>query len=202
MAKTTKERILAKIKRASKGRLFVTNDFVETGSSEAVRKVLHELNKEEVLVRVYAGIYQKPNYNAFLDMKIPAAPGEIAEAIARKNRWTITPAKDMALNVLGLDTQVPNSYVFISDGPSKTITLEDGRTIKFRHVAQRESRLSTSSALVVEAFKALGEEQVTDDVLQQVKHKLSPEQITQLKKDVTYSRAWIREKIKRMDEIA
>lgn len=201
MMKTTKERILAKVKRASKGRLFVTNDFIEAGSSEAVRKVLHELSKEEQLIRVYAGVYQKPNYNAYLEMKIPAATTDIAEAIARKNRWTITPAKDMALNLLGLDTQVPNNYVFISDGPSKTITLDGGRTIKFRHVTQRESRLSTSSALVVEAFKALGEEKVTDDVLQQVKHKLSEDQISQLKKEITYSRAWIRKKIKRMDEI-
>ncbi|MEO1768788.1 DUF6088 family protein [Candidatus Enterococcus ferrettii] len=202
MAKTTKERILAKVKRASKGRLFVTNDFIETGSSEAVRKVLHELNKEEILIRVYSGVYQKPNYNAYLEMKIPAATTDIAEAIAKKNCWTITPAKDMALNLLGLDTQVPNSYVFISDGPSKTIRLNDGRIIKFRHVTQRESRLSTSSALVVEAFKALGEESVTDDVLQQIKHKLSTNQINQLKKESTYSRAWIRKKIKRMDEIA
>lgn len=200
MSRTTKEQILAKIKRAPKGKLFIINDFTSTGSDEAIRKTLHELAKEGTITRVYHGIYQKINHNEFLDLEIPATPLEIAEAIARKNRWTIAPAKDLALNQLGLDTQVPNSYDFISDGPSKTVDLADGRQITFRHVTQRESLLNPNSSLVVEAFKALGKERVTDQVLQQVRYKLSDAQFKQLQKDVVYSRAWIREKIRKMED--
>lgn len=199
MGRSTKIKISEKVKRAPKGKLFLISDFAEQGSDKAVRKSLRDLEQSNQLNRVYLGIYQKPNYNETLHITIPASPMEIAEAIARKNKWTIAPAKDLALNMLGLDTQIPNTYAYISDGPSRKITLDDGRIISFRHVTQRESLLSPTSSLVVEAFKSLGQDNVTDKILMQVKAKLTPSQLKQLTKDTASSRVWIREKVKMMN---
>lgn len=201
MEKSSKDKILAKIKRAPKGKLFILSDFSNLGSDGTIRKTLHEIENAGQLKRVYLGIYQKPDFDKFLNVPIPSSPTEIAETIGRKNNWTISPAKNLALNILGLDTQVPNTYDYVSDGPSKEFILENGTKITFRHVTQRESLLHSTSALIVEALKEIGSEKVDDQVLKQIKSKLTDKQLAQLEKDTKYTRVWIREKIKRMIEM-
>ena len=43
----------------------------------------------------------------------------VAHALARKFNWHIQPAGDAALNLLGLSTQVPVCWIYLSDGPSR-----------------------------------------------------------------------------------
>jgi predicted transcriptional regulator of viral defense system len=201
MERTIKEKIIAKLKVAPKGKLFLISDFADLGNYSTIRFTMSELVRDGLLNRIHSGIYQKPNMSAFFEQAIPANPQEIAGIIARKNNWRIAPAKDLALNLLGLDTQVPNSYDFVSNGPTKHIQLEDGRKLNFRHVVQRESSIHSTSSLVIEALKGLGEKNVTDKTLRQVKSKLSPQQLLQLKKDSKNSRVWIKEKISQMEKI-
>ncbi|TRW66647.1 DUF6088 family protein [Lactococcus lactis] len=202
MMKSVKEKIEAKIKASPRGKIFVISDFEKLGAYNSVRIALSELSKEGLLERVHLGIYQKPKYSELFRQNIPATPDEIARAIARKNNWKIAPAKDLALNLLGLDTQVPNRYDYISDGPTKTVQLEDGRALYFRHVTQRESLMAETSSLVIEALKQLGEENVTETVLRQIVSKLTDTQLKRLEKDAKNSRVWIKEKIKQMKEVA
>lgn len=202
MGKTLKEKIIARIKASPKGRLFIVSDFSDLGSTNSIYKIVAELVKSGDLVRVHLGIYQKPKYSTLFGQNIPATPEAIAQAIARKNNWVIAPAKDLALNLLGLDTQVPNRYDYISDGPTKKVQLEDGRTLSFRHVTQRESLMAETSSLVIEALKQLGEENVTESVLRQIASKLTDTQLKRLEKDAKNSRVWIKEKIKQMKEVA
>ena len=61
---------------------------------------------------------------------MPASPDELARAIARDQNWTIGPKGDAALNILGLSTQVPAIYSYITDGPYRKIEYE-GITIQF-----------------------------------------------------------------------
>lgn len=202
MGITLKEKVIARIKASPKGRLFLMSDFSDLSTNHSIYKIVVELVKNANLVRVHRGIYQKPKYSELFGQNIPATPDEIARAIARKNNWKIAPAKDLALNLLGLDTQVPNRYDYISDGPTKTVQLEDGRTLYFRHVTQRESLMAETSSLVIEALKQLGEENVTEAVLRQIVSKLTDTQLKRLEKDAKNSRVWIKEKIKQMKEVA
>lgn len=200
MARTVKEKIKAKIRVAPRGKLFLLSDFEELGEYPSIRKSLSELVKEGVLFRVVKGIYQKPKYNETLKLHLLPTIEQVAQVFARKNNWQIAPAKDLALNMLAIDTQVPNVVHFISSGPTKKITLDDGREIHFRHVTAREASMDATSALVIEAFKQLGEKGVDDKVLSIVASKLSPEQMKQLDRDSKYSRVWIKEKIQQMRE--
>ena len=198
--KTVKEKILAKIKRAPKGALFILGDFHNLGSYEAVKKVIKDLKKENILIKVYSGIYQKPNYSEFLKVNVSASPVEIAEKYAQKHQWEIAPAGAMALNLLGLDTQVPNTYNYISDGPSKEIILQNGKKIHFRHVQEKDVKMNQVSSLVIEALKQIGKDNITDTDLIKIKSKLDDKQMKQLVVDSAITRIWIRECIKRMEE--
>ena len=198
--RTVKEKIRAKIRRASKGTLFTTSDFGDLGSYSSVRKVICELLKSGELVKVYPGIYQKPVLSELLNENIPALPSEIAKKYAQKNRWEIAPAGDTALNILSLDTQVPNVYEYISDGPNKEIVLDYGQKIKFRHVQQREMKMNPTSSLVIEALKRLGKDNVTDKEIRIIRSKLTDEQITKLQEDAKTSRVWIRSLVREMEK--
>jgi len=198
--KSVKEKILAKIKRAPKGTLFSLGDFHNMGSYEAIKKTVSELTKEEILIKVYNGIYQKPNYSEFLKTNISASPREIAEKYALKHQWEIAPAGIMALNLLGLDTQVPNTYNYISDGPSREIYLQNGKKVQFRHVQEKDVKMNRVSSLVIESIKHIGKDNITDVDLAKIRSKINDKQMKQLTKDSAITRVWIRECINRMDE--
>jgi hypothetical protein len=199
--RTNKEKIVAKIRRAPKGTLFSLKDFNNVGDYGAVKKEVLSLVKEGTLIHVYSGIYQKPNYSDFLKANISASPREIAEKYAQKNQWEIAPAGVMALNLLGLDTQVPNTFHYISDGPTREIKLENGKKIKYRHVQEKDIKMNQISSLVIEAIKQIGKDNVTDDDLAKVKSKLNNVQMKQLRKDSAQTRVWIYDTIKRMEDM-
>ena len=199
--KTVREKILLKIKRAPKGTLFSLGDFSKAGSYEAVKKVVSELTKDEILIKVYNGIYQKPNYSEFLKSNISTSPREIAEKYAQKHQWEIAPAGVMALNLLGLDTQVPNTYNYISDGPTRAIILDDNKKIHFRHVQEKDVKMNKLSSLIIEALKHIGKDNVSYDDLVKIKSKIDDKQMKQLIKDSIFTRVWIREYVNKMEEL-
>lgn len=201
-SKKLKEKMDNKISAARHGRLFAVSDFLDLGNANSIYKYLGDFEQEGRLIRIYRGIYQKPNYNELLKMNILPSATQVAEVLAKKNHWKIAPAKDLALNSLGLDTQVSNQFDFISSGPTKKIKLEDGRELNFRQVTQREVLLHPTSALVIEAFKQLGEGNIGERELKIVRRQLTDQQMKRLIRDSENSRLWIREKIRKMEELS
>jgi hypothetical protein len=55
---------------------------------------------------------------------------EAARTIARRNRWIIIPYGPWAANLVGLSTQVPAKIVYLSNGPSKKVSL-GRRSVQF-----------------------------------------------------------------------
>jgi hypothetical protein len=192
---------MKKVKAAKKGALFSLQDFEKFGSYELVKRTVNNLVKRQYLKQVYRGIYQKPNYSEFLRMYVEASPEEIAKKYAEMKQWKIAPAGDMALNILGLDTQVPNNYKYISNGPTRKIKIDNGVAIHFRNVSQREADMNEISSLVIEALKQVGKENITDSLLRKIRGKLTDQQFQQLRKDSSLSRIWIKEYITKMGEV-
>ncbi|BDR57820.1 DUF6088 family protein [Xylocopilactobacillus apicola] len=197
------ERIKAKIKRAPKGTLFILADFAQLNITyNTLKELVRRLVKAGDLNLVFRGIYQKPNFNSFLKRDIPATPNEVAQAYIRKNKWLSIPAGDTALNLLGLTTQVPNSYTYKSIGPNREITLNNGQKIEFKKVLPREIAVCPTSALVIEALKTIGEQNIEENDLKIIKNKLTDSDLKQLKKDSVSSRIWIQNTINRLDEVS
>ncbi len=201
MKRSVKDQIEEKIRRAPKGKLYVLSDFSDIGSYATIQKTVSLMVTAGVLEQVFKGIYKKPNYNSVLQRHIPSLPSDIALAYARKNNWKIVPSGDIALNQLGLTTQVPNRYQYISCGPTRKLVLENNQEIYFKHVEVRESNLSATSSLVIEALKAMGKEKVDEAILATIKSKLTDKQFIQLKKESIRARTWIRDLILKMEKI-
>ena len=101
--------------------------------------------------------------------------------------------------MLGLSTQVPAVWIYISDGPYKTYKT-DGMTLKFKHTDNKNeiTNISYKTALVVQALKALGKGNVTDKELQIISKLLSDEEKAQMLMEAKRVTAWVYELIRKI----
>lgn len=191
MASGIYTKIKKRIELAEPGTVFLTLDFTDIATTTTVRKCLGRQVEEKNIRRIMDGVYEKPVYSKLLKEYIPANPDTIAYAIARSFRWTIAPCGDVALNKLGLSTQVPVVWSYISDGPYRKFSW-DNITLSFKHRANREiSFMSEMTTLVVEALKTLGKERVDDEIISNLKNKLPEAEKKRMIEEATGVSEWI-----------
>lgn len=180
-----------RIEIAEVGTVFVTSDFTDIATATTVRKCLGRQVEEKNIRRILDGVYEKPTYSKLLKEYIPANPERVAYAIARSFRWTIAPCGDVALNKLGLSTQVPVVWSYISDGPYRKFSW-DIITLSFKHRANREiSFMSETTTLVVEALKTLGKDRVDDSIILSLRNRLPKAEKKKMLEEATVVSEWI-----------
>ena len=180
-----------RIELAEPGTIFVTSDFTDIATMTTVRKCLGRQVEQKSIRRIIDGVYEKPVYSNLLNEYIPTNPELVAYAIARNFHWTIAPCGDVALNKLGLSTQVPVVWSYISDGPYRKFAW-DNITLSFKHRANREiSFMSEISTLVVEALKTLGKERIDDKIIITLKYILPDKEKEIILEETTGVSEWI-----------
>jgi hypothetical protein len=180
------------------GDIFFTTDFKEIANLATIRKYLGRQVEEGTIRRVMDGVYEKPKYSKILDEFIPTDPEKVAYALAKKYHWTISPCGDVALNKLGLSTQVPVVWSYVSDGPYREFTW-DNIILSFKHKTNREiSFMSRISIMVIEAIKTLGKDNIDEKTIAILRSRLSGEEKTVLLKDATDSASWIFDIVKKV----
>ena len=189
--------IRIKITKMISGSALVASDFTDMTEYENAKKCLLRLEKEGLIRRVIRGIYDKPYFSKILNEYAAPNIEELAKAIARNYRWKISPSGLTALNLLGLSTQVPNSYEFYSSGQYKAYKI--GKiTVNFKHKSSKELLgLSYKSSLVVNAIKEFGPS-IDDHSLEIIKNHLSAKEKSILHKETNGVTKWIYEIIKKI----
>ncbi|WP_337398871.1 DUF6088 family protein [Congzhengia sp.] len=183
---------------AKNGTVFVAVDFVNITDKKTVNMALLRLEEEKLIVRILRGVYYKAEFNDFLQEYIAPNPDKVAHALARNFGWTIVPCGDTALNILGLSTQVPAIWSYVSDGTYKEYTY-DNITIKFKRTTNKEiSKLSYKTALIVQALKALGKENIDDAVISKLKSDLTDDEKTAALDEAKAATSWVYEYIKQI----
>ena len=131
----TERHILNRLNRTKKGVIFFTQDFSGEFSLSTIRKAFQRLVEKGKVRRIANGIYVRPEQSEFIGEVLPSAE-EVALAIAKRDKATIVPSGALALNQLGLTTQVPLNLVYLTDGSARNITVGN-RTIKFKKTAPK-----------------------------------------------------------------
>lgn len=190
------ERIVERIDEMQPGSVFVTSDFADIAPTAAINMTLSRLVDSGRIRRVLRGIYDKPRFSELLNEPVAADPSKVAYAIARKNRWSIIPMGDTALNMLRLTTQVPAVWQYVSDGPYKEYNYGNIH-ISFRRTSNKESTgYSYMTGLIIQGLRALGKEHINDTVINTLSKQLSNEEKNVLLDEARGTTAWIFEYIK------
>lgn len=184
-------KIIAKIKKAKRGSLFFIEDFLNLGTSKAVSKALERLVEKEDLSRVSRGIYSRLKIDPILGTISPTTE-EIAEAVRRRDKARIIPTGILALNALGLSTQVPMNLVYLTDGAARTIQIGK-RKIVFKKTSPRNlAAIGSISSLAIQALREIGKDNVTEDEINSILRQLEKEDPYRLQHDIKLAPEWIR----------
>ena len=188
---TYKEKILDRINTLKDGHVFIANDFFDIAGYETIRSALNRLVESNEITRIMKGIYFKPRYIEIIDEYTTPSIDEVAKAIARKYNWTIAPSGNTALNILGLSTQVPATWSYISDG--RYVKFMVGNTmIEFKRRTNGDiSKMSTMTAMIIQAIKAIGKDNVTEKEINFLKAKISPKEKEELLYNAKSTSIWV-----------
>ena len=166
-------------------------DFFDDYQDGHVRNILMELTREGVLVRLSKGVYYKP-VRTRLGILYPEVEDVIA-AIAKRDHAKILPTGNTAMYQLGLTTQIPMNYEFLTNGAARKLTI-DNRTITLKHgVANNFAFKGKLMPVVHQAMRAIGAANIDETRLGQIRSLLqaNPEPRT-IKHDMQLLPAWER----------
>ncbi len=191
-------KIKKRIELAEEGTIFVTTNFADIANATTIRKYLGRQVEEKNIRRVLNGVYEKPVYSKLLKEFVPTNPDAVAHSIARRFHWTIAPCGDVALNKLGLSTQIPVVWSYVSDGPYREYSWDNIRIV-FKHRANREISLMTeNSILLVEAVRTLGIERIDENIICRLRNRLPENEKEALLKKTAGVSEWVYEVIKKV----
>lgn len=189
--KSIDDEILIKIKKAGRGSLFFTEDFLAYGTAKAVSKALERLVKKGDITRVARGFYTRLEIDPVIG---PVRPGTeaIAEAIRRRDKARVVPTGILALNALGLTTQVPMNVVYLTDGAARTITIGKRKIIFKKTTPRNLAAIGKISSLVIQALREIGQEQTSEKEIEIILNHLAKEDQSRLEHDIRLAPEWIR----------
>ena len=172
------------------------SDFPEY-HTEFVGSVLSELTTEGMLVKIAHGIYAKPRNSRF-GVVLPSVD-KVVQAIAVRDNAEVLPSGMTALNALGLSTQVPMNYTYLTTGSGRTINLSNRKVVLKRGVPKNFCYGTRLISLLVQALKALKKENVGEIELNVIRQLVLKETDKEtLVKDVDMMPAWMKRIIKPM----
>lgn len=159
--------ILERIASMDGGSIIFASDFLDLCTERQAGRVLTALEGKGKIKRLARGIYCKPIITRFGPLYPDVS--KVVEAVAQRDHAQVLPSGYTAANILGLSTQVPMAYTYITSGSSRVLTV-DGKTIHLQRAVPRNFTYKTRlAALIVQALKATGAE------------NLGPEEISALK---------------------
>ena len=190
------------IRKCGRGKFFFASDFVLYGEQKSINKALDRLTDSGLLLRISRGVYYYPKKDKTLGLGVLYPTLEdIAEGVAKRDRVRIVPTGLYALNRLGFSTQVPMNVQYLTDGYNKKLTLFNGATIQFKHTSPKNLAFNSYLAMLLTfAYKSLGKERITDEILARTKELLANDTNRLVEQDYKLMPAWVSSIIKSLYE--
>lgn len=193
---SVENKLISRIYGHGQGWVFSGVDFVDIANRPNIHQALSSLAKAGRIRRVLKGVYVYPRRSAQLNRHLSPDIDQVAAALARKFNWRIQPTGDVALNLLGLSTQVPGRWVYLSDGPDRQYQV-GGQTLTFEHRSLKDIGFRhRESGLLVQALHALGENRIDGSVLEKIRAQVDPSKRQRILRETRTATAWVYENIK------
>lgn len=181
-----------------RGWAFTKTDFISGFTEANIHQALSSLAHAGTIRRVCHGVYDYPRYSELLGQALSPELDQVAQALARKFNWRIQPSGDAVLNLLGLSTQVPARWIYLSDGPGREYMVGNVMLV-FRKLALKDAGFRRrESGLLVQAFKALGRERVDAAVIAHLRTWLPANQRKAVLLETRAVTGWIYQLIKQV----
>lgn len=187
--------ITKRIENMHEGQILFISDFSDlNGNEKVVSRALSAEEKKGNIVRLAKGMYLRPKSTRF-GIVYPSVD-EMVKAIAHRDKSKVQPCGMTALNMLGLSTQVPTKYTYLTSGSSRKLNLGDRIIELKRSVPKNFVFKTTLGALLMQALKSLGEKNISKQEIVQISKLIDNEKrMEQFKLDVLLMPIWMRKLI-------
>ena len=176
---------------------FTSSDFLDLEAYKNISKALETLQKSGDLLRARRGVYYLPRKNRKFGFIEPPDIDEVAKAIARQYNLSIVPSSNHALNMVGISTQVPSGYSYITDGPYNEYMVGN-IPIRFKHATKKEiNGLRFKNLVAIQAIKSLGRCNITKDVETKISRFLDEDDKQELRQNKIKITSWIYDLLRR-----
>jgi len=168
-SKSLDKQLVSLIYGKGRGWSFSKKDFSHLGELASIDRTLSRMAEKGTIRRVIRGLYDYPAYSQLLKKDLSPDINQVAHALARKFGWTIQISGNAALNLVGLSTQIPTQYLYLSDGPSKSYQV--GNTeVTFKKTRFTQLGLKYPyNEILVQAVQTLGDRELTTEELQKLR---------------------------------
>ena len=202
MKKSAQIIIFNRIRKNGKNWVFSQKDFIKDFSRWEIDHSLHFLEKERKIKRILTGLYYFPEYSEILKEFVAPDMRKVADALARKYDWNIFPEGNTALNYLGLSTQIPARFIYISSGSPRKYKV-NGMTLEFRHRVLTETMIKDKNAmLVVQAIKSVGQIHADTEFVNLLSKRFTYKEWVKIEKITHKVTNWVFEIIRKAKESA
>lgn len=182
--------ILNRIRGHGMGWVFTPNHFQDLGSRNSIASALKRYKQSGAIRQLARGLYDYPRQHPVLGPLTPSTDA-IAQALAGRDATRVQPAGGYAANLLGLSDQVPMKVLFLTDGPTRTVRLGKQTITLKRTTPKNMATAGKTSGLVTQALRHLGQRHVDDNLIAQLRRRLTDDDKKQLLKDIVYAPAWV-----------
>lgn len=187
--------ITKRIENMHEGQILFISDFSDlNGNEKVVSRALSAEEKKGNIVRLAKGMYLRPKSTRF-GIVYPSVD-EMVKAIAHRDKSKVQPCGMTALNMLGLSTQVPTKYTYLTSGSSRKLKLGDRLIELKRSVPKNFVFKTTLGALLMQALKSLGGKNISKQEIVQISKLIDNEKrMEQFKLDILLMPIWMRKLI-------
>lgn len=187
--------ITKRIENMHEGQILFISDFSDiNGNEKVVSRALSAEEKKGNIVRLAKGMYLRPKSTRF-GIVYPSVD-EMVKAIAHRDKSKVQPCGMTALNMLGLSTQVPTKYTYLTSGSSRKLKLGDRLIELKRSVPKNFVFKTTLGALLMQALKSLGEKNISKQEIVQIRKLIDNEKrMEHFKLDILLMPIWMRKLI-------
>ena len=175
---------------AGRGLVFTPTHFLDLGGRDAVDQALSRLTAEGAIRRLARGLYDYPKVHAVLGELLPS-PDAVAKALAARDAVRLQPAGAYAANLLGLSEQVPAIIIFLTDGLARTVQVGAMKIVLQRTTPRAMATAGRLSGLLIQAFRYLGKENISPDVLSLLRKQLPAQERESLPRDIKFAPTWM-----------
>ena len=180
------DRVRESITHMEYGAVFSVYDFLMYGCYDTIKRTLHRIEVTHTIERIMNGLYYKTS-----PLGTPPEMKRVAQALARKFSWTLTPSREHCLYELGLSKKDDDGSTFLSSGPARHYDIF-GRKLTFHHTQPKDiTGISEKSAMVVEALRGVGRGNITVRTLSIMRSRLTIREMETMRRECTGVTTWI-----------
>jgi hypothetical protein len=187
----TEKQIIARIRAHGRGFVFTTKLFSAwIDNSASVRTALTRLVQKQSIRRLAHGLYDLPVVHPKLGAIMPSIE-KVIEAIKISEAIEVQPTGAYAANLLGLSTQIPMRIELYTNGPKRKIKFGNQEILLKPTTPKNMMGAGTKAGLILHALKQIGKDNVTEEMIKQVRSKIDEQDIKHIKKQIPFAPLWI-----------